>query len=309
MQDLNDLYYFAQVVEHGGFAPAGRALGVAKSLLSRRISALEERLGVRLLQRSTRHVAVTEMGQIYFQHCQAMLVEAEAAQEAIDSRRAEPCGTVRLSCPTALLDICVGEFLTTFMERYPGVKIEVDSTDRRVDVIEERMDLALRVRPRPMEDSELILRVLSERSQCLVASPVLLNAAGYPRVPADLSALPSLSLGQPQQRHIWHLIGPKRAEARIEHSPRLITRNMNTLRQAAVAGLGVVQMPTMMIRQQLERGELKAVMLDWAPRGEVIHAVMPSRRGLLPGVRALVDYLVERFTGPEFNDEMPPPNA
>jgi len=108
-------------------------------------------------------------------------------------------------------------------------------------------------------------------------------------VPADLSALPSLSLGTPQQRHIWHLIGPKLAEARIEHSPRLITCNMNTLRQAAVAGLGVVQMPTMMIRRQMERGELKALIPDWAPRGEVIHAVMPSRRGLLPGVRALLD--------------------
>lgn len=305
MQDLNDLYYFAQVVEHGGFAPAGRALGIAKSRLSRRIAALEERLGVRLLQRSTRHVAVTEAGQVYFQHCRAMLVEAEAAQEAIDSRRAEPCGTVRLSCPTALLDVCVSEFLCTFMQRYPGINIEVESTDRRVDVIEERMDLALRVRPRPLEDSDLVLRILSDRAQCLVASPSLLADVGKPGVPADLSALPSLALGQPQQRHVWHLIGPERAEARIEHSPRLVTRNMNTLRQAAVAGIGVVQLPTMMIRAELDSGAVQAVLPDWAPRSEVIHAVMPSRRGLLPGVRALLDYLVERFSAPEFNTDTP----
>ncbi len=296
MQDLNDLYYFAQVVEHGGFAPAGRALGIAKSRLSRRIAGLEERLGVRLLQRSTRHVAVTEAGQAYFQHCRAMLVEAEAAQDAIDSRRAEPCGTVRLSCPTALLDVSVGEFLCDFMQRFPGVNIEVESTDRRVDVIEERMDLALRVRPRPLEDSDLVLRVLSDRAQCLVANPSLLAANGTPSVPADLPALPSLALGQPRQRHLWHLIGPERAEARIEHTPRLVTRNMNTLRQAAVAGIGVVQMPTMMIRSEFDSGVLQAVLPDWAPRSEVIHAVMPSRRGLLPGVRALLDYLVERFS-------------
>ncbi len=295
MQDLNDLYYFVQVVEHGGFAPAGRALGIAKSRLSRRIAALEEGLGVRLLQRSTRQVAVTEIGQVYFQHCRAMLVEAEAAQEAIDSRRAEPCGTVRMSCPVALLETRVGAFLSEFMQRYPGVRLELEASNRRVDVIEERMDLAIRVRPPPLDDSELVLRVLGERSQCLVASPDLLTEAGAPSVPADLPSLPSLALSRPQDRHVWQLIGPDGARARIDHSPRLVTRSMETLRQAAIAGIGVVQLPTMMIRDALAAGELLAVLPEWAPPREIIHAVLPSRRGLLPGVRALVDFLAERF--------------
>ena len=122
MRDLNDLYYFVHVVEHGGFASAGRALGVPKSKLSRRIALLEERLGTRLIQRSTRHFAVTETGQTYFRHCKAMLVEVEAADEAIALTQAEPRGTVRMTCPVALLDACVAEMVAAFMANYPRWK-------------------------------------------------------------------------------------------------------------------------------------------------------------------------------------------
>src|SRR6478609_9126967 len=128
MQDLNDLYYFVQVVDHAGFAPAGRALGMPKSKLSRRIALLEERLGVRLIQRSTRRFAVTEIGQNYYAHCKAMLVEAQSAQEAIDQTRAEPCGIVRLTCPVALLDVRVGEMIAAFMAAYPRVEVHLEAT-------------------------------------------------------------------------------------------------------------------------------------------------------------------------------------
>ncbi|HEY6598108.1 MAG TPA: LysR family transcriptional regulator, partial [Pseudomonadales bacterium] len=146
MQDLNDLYYFAEVVDHGGFAPAGRALGVAKSKLSRRIALLEERLGVRLLQRSTRRFAVTEVGQTYYAHCKAMLVEAQSAQEAIELTRAEPCGVVSITCPVALLDARVATMLATFLARYPRIELHLEATNRRVDVVSEAVDVAIRVR-------------------------------------------------------------------------------------------------------------------------------------------------------------------
>ena len=126
MQDLNDLYYFVQVVDHGGFAPAGRALGVPKSKLSRRIAVLEDRLDTRLINRSTRRFTVTELGLEYYRHCVAMLVEAEAAQEVIDRSRAEPRGVVRLSCPPGLIYFHVGQLLVRFMARYPHVKVEID---------------------------------------------------------------------------------------------------------------------------------------------------------------------------------------
>lgn len=295
MRDLNDLYYYVQVVDHGGFAPAGRALGMPKSRLSRRIAALEQRLGVRLIQRSTRRFAVTEIGETYYRHCKAMLVEAEAAEEAIALTQAEPRGSVRMSCPVALLESQVGVMVADFLVAHPQVQIHLEATNRRVDVVGEGLDVALRVRPPPLADSDLVMRVLAERTQCLVACPHLLQA-GVPRTPADLSMLPSLDLGAPQNEHVWQLLGPDGARASIRHHPRLITGSMPALRQAALAGVGVVQLPSMMVREQIARGELIHVIPGWAPRHEIVHAVFASRRGLLPAVRALVDYLAVRFS-------------
>ncbi|MDN0075672.1 LysR family transcriptional regulator [Crenobacter sp. SG2303] len=293
--DLNDLYYFAQVVDHRGFAPAGRALGIPKSKLSRRIALLEEQLGVRLLQRSTRRFSVTDVGQHYYAHCKAMLVEAEAAQQAIELMRTEPCGVVRLACPVAMLHSRVGAMLADFLSEHPAVTLHLEATNRRVDVIDEGFDLAIRVRVPPLEDSGLVMKLLGERSWCLVASPALLARHGTPTVPADLHALPSLDLGPAQPEHLWQLDGPDGASATLRHRPRLVTDDMLTLRQAALAGNGVVTLPTMMVDDALTNGSLVRLLPHWHPKGGVIHAVFPSRRGLLPGVRALLDYLADRF--------------
>lgn len=180
MQDLNDLYYFVHVVDHGGFAPAGRALGVPKSKLSRRIALLEDRLGVRLIQRSSRRFSVTEPGLAYYGHAKAALVEAAAAEEAILRQGSEPRGTVRMSCPVTLLDTDVGPMVAEFLGLHPQVSLHLDATNRRVDVIGEGLDVALRVRPPPLEDSDLVMRVLATRRQCLVASPRLLARRGQP---------------------------------------------------------------------------------------------------------------------------------
>lgn len=295
MRDLNDLYYFVQVVDNGGFAPAGRALGVPKSKLSRHIAALEERLGTRLIQRSTRHFAVTEIGQTYYTHCKAMLVQAEAADEVIALTHAEPRGIVRMTCPVALLDGRVGDMVAAFMVRHPLVQIHLEETNRRVDVLGEGIDVAIRVRPPPLEDSDLVMRVFSDRGQCLVASPELLDRFGTPQSPADLANLPSLDLGLPQSDHVWHLIGPEGVHASIHHEPRLVTRAMMALRSAAIAGVGVVQLPSMTVRHHIDRGILIQVLPGWAPKREIIHAVFASRRGLLPSVRTLIDFLGERF--------------
>lgn len=295
MQDLNDLYYYAKVVDYGGFAPAGRALGMPKSKLSRRIALLEERLGVRLIQRTTRHFSVTEVGQTYYDHCKAMLAEAECAQDAIEVTRAEPRGIVRISCPVALLQAHVGAMLAAFMATYPRITVHLEATNRRVDLVAEAIDVAIRVRPPPIPDSDLIMRVLAERSQCLVGSHLLCADRNLPSAPADLNDWPSLGLGTPQQNHIWNLLGPDAAQAAVHHTPRFVTGDMIALRDAAVAGVGIVQLPTMMVRDQLLQGTLVRLLPDWAPRREIIHAVFPSRRGLLPSVRTLVDYLAQRF--------------
>ena len=296
MHDLNDLYYFVQVVDHGGFAPAGRALGEPKSKLSRRIALLEERLGVRLIQRSTRHFLVTEIGQNYYAHCKAMLVEADAAQAAVEQTRSEPSGIVRLTCPVALLHARVSVMLAGFMAHYPQVVVHLEATNRRVDLIAEGIDVAIRVRPMPIEDSDLMMKILAQRGHALVASPDLAEKAGAIRVPADLNSLPSLDLGPPRQDHIWKLEGPDGAQALIHHRPRLVSDDMIALRSAAIAGVGVVHLPLLMVSDEIRNGQLVHLLPSWAPKRQVVHAVYPSKRGLLPSVRALLDYLGACFS-------------
>lgn len=295
MHDLNDLYYYVKVADHGGFASAGRALGIPKSKLSRRIALLEERLGVRLIQRSTRRFSVTEIGQTYYEHCKAMLVEAEAAQESIDVTRAKPCGTVRLTCPPALLHAHVGKMLADFMVSNPSVAVNLEASNRRVDPVGEGIDLAIRVRQPPIESSELVMRVFSDRSQCLVASPSLIDRFGLPETPTALTLWPSLSHGTPQDERVWILLGPDNAQVALHHMPKFISNDMISLRSAAVAGVGVVKIPAMFIQEELTNGSLVNVLPEWAPNREIIHAVYPSRRGLLPSVRALIDFLSDRF--------------
>jgi DNA-binding transcriptional LysR family regulator len=256
---------------------------------------LEERLGVRLIQRSTRHFAVTEIGRTYYEHCKAMLVEAEAAQEAVEVTRAEPRGIVRMTCPVALLHAYVGTMLADFMTNHPQVTVHLEATNRRVDPVGEAIDVAIRVRPPPLQDSDLVMRVLADRGQCLVAGPALVGRHGRPQAPADLADWPSLGLGSPQQEYLWNLFGPGGAQAAVPHRPRYVTTDMIALRSAALASIGVVQLPVMMVRDQLAKRSLVRLVPDWTPRREIVHAVLPSRRCLLPAVRALIDFLAGRF--------------
>lgn len=293
--DLNDLLYFAWVVEYGGFSQAGRALGVPKSKLSRRIALLEERLGVRLIQRSTRRFSTTETGQDYFRHCKAMLVEAAAAEEAIELTRSEPRGIVRIACPVALLHSSVGPMLADFLAMNPKVEISLDATNRRVDVVGEGIDLAIRVRPPPLEDSDLVVRVLSKRTWCLAASPSLIAGHGVPDVPADVARIPTLDLASRDSSHVWELYGPDGAVASVHHVPRMVTDDMISLRTSALSGVGIVMLPKMMLADELRRGDLVPILTDWTPKPGIIHVIFPSRRGLLPSVRALIDHLSASF--------------
>lgn len=295
MQDLNDLYYFVQVVEHGSFAAASRAAGIPKSTLSRRILELENRLNVRLLQRSTRKLSVTDLGQEYYRHCVAMLVEADAAQEVVDRSRSEPQGLIRVSAPPALVCFEIGEMIARYMADNPRVSVELASTSRRVDVISEGIDVAIRVRFPPLESSDLVMRTLGESPQCLVASPALLEGKQLPLVPADLGALPSLDLAPMMARHAWDLYGADGASVRVEHTPRLVTDDMSQLLQAALAGVGVVKLPTMVVGDAVREGKLVHVTPAWVPRSGIVHAVFPTRRGLLPSVRSFIDFLVQEY--------------
>ena len=295
LQDLNDLYFFAMVVEHGGFSAAGRALGIPKSRLSKRVAQLEERLGVRLLQRTTRRFVVTEVGERFYGHCRAVLEEAHAAQEAVDVLRAEPRGVVRMSCPVSLAQTVVAHVLPEFLARYPKLQVRVLSSDRRVDVVGEGYDIAIRVRSKLDSDANLVMRTFGLSRVLAVASPELLDHEGRPTVPAQLASLPALSMQEHEGVQTWELTDAGGARVTVEMTARLVSGEFALLLEAARRGLGVALLPEFICAPALASGELEVVLPDWSAPEGTMHFVYPSRRGMLPGVRALVDFLAERL--------------
>jgi DNA-binding transcriptional LysR family regulator len=294
MQDLNDLYYFSMVVEKGGFAAAGRALDIPKSRLSRRIAQLEDRLGVRLLQRSTRRFAVTEVGQKFYRHCQSVMAEAQAAEEAVAELSTEPRGVVRISMPISFTQNVMKDILPAFAEKFPLVRLQILSTNRRVDLINEGVDIALRVRFKLDTDGDLILRTFGRSRLFLVASPAYLAAHGHPDHPEDLSRFDTLSSGE-QETQSWELSGPDGQMQRIEIHPRLMCADFPMMVHAAVSGLGIALLPESVCVKALAAGELEVLLKEWTLPEGIAHCVFPSRRGVLPAVRALIDYLAEKL--------------
>jgi DNA-binding transcriptional LysR family regulator len=228
-----------------------------------------------------------------------MLVEADAADDAIAQLRSEPRGLVKIACPSALVYFHVGDMLGRFMAANPHVEVHLTSTNRSVDVIGEGFDVALRARFPPLDDSDLVMKVLGDSRHRLIASPPFLQRYPQPLAPADLAVLPSVDLRTPDGGHVWSLHGPDGAHARVQHRPRMIVDDVVALCFAARNGVGVAQLPTMMIGDELARGGLVDVLPDWAPRSRIVHAVFPSRRGLLPSVRALIDHLATEYAALE----------
>jgi DNA-binding transcriptional LysR family regulator len=295
MQDLNDLYYFAMVVDHGGFAAAERALGIPKSRLSRRITQLESDLGVRLLQRSTRRFAVTDVGNSVYRHAQTMLSEANAAREVVDRLSAEPRGAVRVSIPVSVAQQQMSQVLPEFLARYPQVRVQLQVSNRKVDVINEGIDVALRVRSRLDDDGELVLRRFGESQELLVASPKYLDGMGRPQDPDDLASHVTLSISEDEVRQRWELHGPDGDVRRVELKPRVSGSDFPMLLSLAEQGVGITLLPETLCAQQVRNGTLEVVLPQWRLPQGIFHAVFASRRGLLPAVRVFIDFLAEKM--------------
>ncbi|WP_330947588.1 LysR family transcriptional regulator [Thermomonas sp. LB-4] len=295
MQDLNDLYYFAVVVDHGGFAAAERALGIPKSRLSRRISALEAELGVRLLQRSTRRFAVTDVGTSVHRHAQSMLAEAQAAREAVDRLSAEPRGSVRVSVPVSMAQQQMPKLLPEFMALYPKVRVQLTVSNRRVDVINEGVDVAIRVRSKLDEDGSLVMRSFGQIQELLVASPKYLDRAGRPRTPEELADHVTLSVSEDEARQRWELHGPNGEVRRIELQPRVTGFDFPMMQAMAEGGEGITLLPETICADAVRSGALEVVLPDWRLPQGIAHAVFASRRGMLPAVRVFIDFLAQKL--------------
>jgi DNA-binding transcriptional LysR family regulator len=294
VHDLNDLYYFAMVVDHSGFAAAERALGIPKSRLSRRITQLENDLGVRLLQRSTRRFAVTDVGQSVYRHAQSMLAEAQAAREVVDRLSAEPRGLIRVSVPVGAAQEQMPRLLPEFLARYPQVRVQLHVSNRRVDVINEGIDVALRVRSRLDDDGSLVMRSFGQIQELLVASPDYLRKMGRPTSPDQLDEHVTLSMSEDDARQRWELHGPDGEVRRIDLKPRVAGFDFPMLMALAKQGVGITMLPETICADAVRRGELQVVLPEWRLPQGIFHAVFASRRGLLPAVRVFIDYLAEK---------------
>lgn len=295
--DLNELFYFVAVVRHQGFSAAARATGIEKTRLSRRVAGLEKKLNTRLLQRSTRSIALTEAGERFFERCVATLEEAEAAYESIANLHKEPVGTVRMSCPLVLAQTYLASILPGFMNTHPKVNLVIEPSDRNVDLIEERFDLALMARPEIGTMAGVVVRKLGIARRILVASPSFLDRAERPSVPDDLQRLATLgrSVDVRDGKVRWELVNQNGQPCVINHSPRLQTNDLRLQLETAISGIGIALLPEPIVSASVKSKLLEHVLPDWFAPSNLLCLAYPSPRGILPSVRSVIDYLSEKL--------------
>lgn len=289
--DLNDIIVFVRVVQAGSFTAAGKLLELPKSTVSRKISALEARLGTRLLQRTTRSIALTEAGRTYHEHCLRILAEVEASERAMTSYQDEPRGLLRVTAALRLRFL--GDVFAELLRKYPELRVELVCTDRNTAIVEEGFDMAIRAGA--LEDSSLIARKLGQVEQVLVASPAYLQRHGEPEHPRELRRHQGLLFGSAKGGAAWTLRrGDEQAPASPE--PRLVANDFDVIHAAALAGHGVAMLAEIKVREQLAAGRLRRVMPEWRPPEVPLHALYPSAQHLAPKVAALVGLMLERVS-------------
>lgn len=295
--DLNEFYYFAMVVKHSGFSAAERVTNISKAKLSRRVAALEKKLGLRLLQRNSRGLALTEAGYAFYMRCLAVVEEAEIASIFMMKMKDSPSGTVRLSCPGSLAQLYLAPILPDFMTQNPQVDVVVIETNRPMHLIEERIDIAILGRPNPEVHQGLITRNIMDSRMFLAASPRYFDRHDPPLSPEDLSSAPTISsVGDKLDGLVvWELFGPDNRRETIEHHPCFRSRDITLQLHAALKGTGLALMPEPVIRPYLRDGSLRRILPEWSSSNFTIKVAFLARRGLLPSVRTMLDFLVENL--------------
>lgn len=296
--DLNDLFLFSQVVQRQGFSAAARTLGLPKSRISRRVSLLEERLETRLLQRNSRNLRLTDAGEALYAHCVAMLAEAQAGEAAVRQRQQEPSGQVRLSVPIAIADAVLSRLLPAFMQRYPKVKLSVQASNRQVDLLEEGVDVVVRGVGFEQTSSSLVQVSLCTAQWGLLATPAWLAQEGDVLWPQQLEGHNSLLFGPLEGGTDVLLLRHESGSYQdVRVNVLLRSDNVQTLKQAALAGLGVAGLPLYSCAEELADGRLQLLLPQWRPKDGRLVMLYPTRRGLSPAVRVLIDFFKSQLPG------------
>jgi len=296
---LDDMALFARVVEARSFSGAARSLGLSKSAVSKRVTRLEERLGVRLLHRTTRRLSLSEAGRTFYDYCRQAVTAGEAGEEAVTRLQERPRGVLAINAPVSFGSLHLAPVMSRFLARFPEVSVDMTVDDRVVDLVEAGFDVAVRIAELP--DSSLIARRLAPARHVVCAAPAYLERVGEPRAPADLAGHNCLTYAYSRQGPEWPFDGPDGPES-VPVGGNLQVNHGDGLRAAAVAGLGVALLPTFIVGDDLRAGRLKPLLPNYRTRELSIYAVYPERRHLPAKVRAFVDFLVATFAGQPYWD-------
>ena len=289
-RDFNDVFVFVKVVTAGSFTAAGRELGLPKSTVSRRVSRLEQELGLRLLNRSTRKLSLTEAGRLYFDRSEQLFDGLVETEGALAATLAKPRGRVRVAAP-AEHGIST-ELVVEFLAAFPEVQVDMELSGRDVNIVEEAFDVA--IRPGPLTNESVVAHRLFESPFRLVASPQYLEARGAPKSVQELTSHDTLVFGLPNPNPSWTLPGPD-APTRVALKPRATFNHLDGVRAAALAGHGIALLPTLTCGRNLAAGELVVVLPEISPEPVTIWLTYASGRYVLPAVRAFIDFTKQRF--------------
>lgn len=292
MEYLSDIAVFVRVVEAGSFTAAADKLGLSQSAVSKAVNRLEERMGTRLLNRSTRRLSLTETGTALHDRSKHALVEIEEAELEVARLQLEPRGVLRVNAPMSFGILHISPLLAEFLERYPALTIDLQLDDRVIDLVEDGFDCAIRIKT--LEDSTLVAKKLGPSRQVICATPNYFQRNGTPKTPAELKDHPVLIYTNRPTPGEWELRGPDQKKIKIQTHARLHSNNGLALMNAGLKDLGIMILPTFYIDQELQEGALVTCMDDYRVEPEIhIHAIYPERRYLAPKVRAFVDFLAE----------------
>lgn len=293
MFDLNDIVVFARVVEAGSFTAAARLLAMPKTTVSRRVAALEREVGVRLLQRTTRSLNMTDAGRLYYEQSSQALRVIEQANLRLAEARAEPSGTIRISAPVGFGSYFLNRIVVDFLDMYPKTKVELRLTDDRLNLVEDGIDLAFRTGV--LEDSTLIARKLGSTHRLLCASPDYLERHGMPAEPADLARHACVIAGASAAGAHWVLEGPRGQET-VAVAGRFAANEMQAVVSATLAGFGIAQLPQAIAEGLINEGKLRRVLGEHTTPAGGLHVVYPSSRHLSPLVKTFIELASARIS-------------
>lgn len=295
MLDLNQLAIFIRVVDEGSFTAAGKSLEVPKSRISRMVADLESNLGVRLLQRSTRQVSLTQVGADYYNNCKHLVAEIMDVHSEISDRQDRPHGLLRIAMPMVAGSGVFGRFVAQYQSAYPDVRVEICHTDRHVNLIEEKFDLGMFVGELP--ESSLVARVIAETDQMLCASPEFIERVGMPTTLEALQELDFVKIGEGMQAETFEMIHSSGDVSSVKLDPKIVTNHIAAAMNSIIQGAGIGVVPVFMASEYLLTGRMTPIMNDWSFRPQALSAVYPSRQYLPLKVRCFIDFIVAEIEG------------